>query len=248
MKARHIGTVLAGLLLFLSAQPATAELFALTTSYPPPYSTEDAQGILDRVLREAFSRTGHDVRFLRLPAERALLDADAGLADGVVARIHGIDALYPNLVRVPSATLVSRDFVAFSRKGLGPIRRWEDLASFNIVYVRGWKIVEQNVPEAKSVLAVDGSRRAFRLLARGRADVVINARLDGAVVARQEGIRDLVIHEPPLTSRSLYPYLHVDHQAMVPDLAAALDAMKADGSFAQIHREVMQPYTDDPAE
>jgi hypothetical protein len=37
MKARHIGTVLAGLLLFLSAQPATAELFVLTASYPPPY-------------------------------------------------------------------------------------------------------------------------------------------------------------------------------------------------------------------
>jgi polar amino acid transport system substrate-binding protein len=237
--------VLTWLLLLIPALPATAELFELNTSYPPPYGTEDEQGILDRVLREAFSRIGHDVRFLPLPAERALLDANSGIADGVVARVQGIEALYPNLLRVPSATIASRDFVAFSREGVGPIRNWDDLVPFNVVYVRGWKIVEQNVPQAKSVLAVDGTRRAFRLLSRGRADVVINARLDGSLVARQERIGNLMIHEPPLTSLSLYPYLHVDHYAIVPDLAAALDAMKADGSFARIHRDVMQPLEED---
>jgi hypothetical protein len=77
---------------------------------------------------------------------------------------------------------------------------------------------------------------------------VINARLDGLVIAREFRIDDVVVHEPALTSLSLYPYLHRSHQQLVTDLASALDAMKADGTFVRIQREVMQPHDRDVAE
>jgi polar amino acid transport system substrate-binding protein len=235
-------TLLLALALTLASGSLLAEELVLNSSYSPPYATNGSRGILECVLAEAFDRVGREVRFRHLPAERALADAQSGHADGVVARIVGMERLYPRLVRVPSASIPSRDFVAFSRSYLPPVRAWGDLAPHNITFVRGWKIIEHNVPPAQSVVPVVSTRRAFELLARGRADVVINARLDGTVMVEQLEIVDVVIHEPPLASLSLYPYLHVRHADLTGPLARALDEMKADGTFDRIYRETMDRY------
>jgi len=66
-----------------------ADEYVLASSYSPPYSTENHDGILERVLREAFVRAGHSVSFRNLPAERALqkryqggwIDLDTALAN-----------------------------------------------------------------------------------------------------------------------------------------------------------------------
>mgnify|MGYP006291966477 CR=1 FL=1 len=230
------------LLLVSLVLPATvgADTFILNSSYSPPYSTEDHNGILDRILREAFSRLGHEVEFRNLPAERALVDADAGIADGVVARIEGVDAMYPNLVRVASATIPSRDFVAFSGPEVPNISSWRELSPYNITFVRGWKIIETSVPRSKSAIPVDSTERAFSLLARGRVDIVINARLDGRVMAARFGLSEIKIHEPALASLSLYPYLNEKHRDLVPVLAGTLEAMKREGTFGRIYDEAMR--------
>jgi polar amino acid transport system substrate-binding protein len=221
--------------------PATgrADTFVFNTSYSAPYSTQDHDGILDRILREALSRLGYEVEFRNLPAERALVDADAGTADGIVARIKGMDAMYRNLVRVESATIPSRDFVAFSGPEVPSITSWRDLTPYNITFVRGWKLIETSVPPAKSVVPVDSTERAFSLLAHGRVDVVISARLDGRVMAAQFGLTDIKVHEPPLASLSLYPYIHEKHRDLAPVLGGTLEAMKREGTFARIYNEAM---------
>ncbi|MFP4375929.1 MAG: substrate-binding periplasmic protein [Spirochaetales bacterium] len=223
----------------LARAPLCAESFVLTTGYSPPYSTAASSGILDRILEEAFARAGHEVSFAMLPAERALRDADSGVADGVVARIDGLDDSYRNLVRIPVSIIESWDFVAFTRPHVSDIRQWSDLSNHNVVFVRGWKIIEQNIPAARSVVTVSSTELAFRMLARGRADVVVSARLDGVVMARQLGFEDLKVHEPPLASLSLYPYIHRRHEELVPALAQALGDMKADGTFYEIYASVL---------
>jgi polar amino acid transport system substrate-binding protein len=86
---------------------------------------------------------------------------------------------------------------------------------------------------------VDSTRRAFELLARERTDVVLNARLDGTLMAARLGIEDIQIHEPPLASVSLYPYVHRRNARYVLALTAALNEMKADGSFDRIYTETL---------
>jgi len=223
----------------LAAGPARGESFVLTTSYSPPYSTATSSGILDLILQEAFARAGHEVSIIKLPAERALLDAEAGIVDGVVARIEGLDGLYRNLVRVPVSSIESRDIVAFTRPDVTDIRAWSDLSHHNVVFVRGWKIIEQNIPAARSVVTVSSTELAFRMLARGRADIVISARLDGLVMARSLGLAELKVHEPPLESMSLYPYLHRRHDDLALVIADALGEMKADGTFYEIYERVL---------
>lgn len=237
-----LGRVLTVLMVLVVPATLHAENLIFNSSYSPPYTTDDHDGILEEILREACRRAGHRASFRNLPAERALLDAESGVSDGVVARIDGMEGMYPSLVMVPSATIPSRDFVAFSREALPRIRAWEDLAPYNIAYVRGWKIIENSIPDAESALALASTQRAFMLLARDRTDVVINARLDGLVMADRLGIEDVQVHEPPLASVSLYPYLHRRHVDIVPDLAAALEAMKADGTFQRIYETAMSAY------
>lgn len=226
------------ILLAAAAAWLPAEPLVFASSYSPPYATEDYSGILERVLTEACERIGVEVTFRNLPAERALADANAGFVDGVVARVQHMERMYHHLVRIRSASIESRDFVAFSRRLVPPISSWDDLAAYNITYVRGWKIFENNVPEAKSVTAVDSTRRAFALLASERTEVVLNARLDGMVTAAQLGIGNVIrVHEPPLASVSLYPYLHRRHARLILKLTGALDEMKADGTFDRIYAE-----------
>ncbi len=58
-------------------------------------------------------------------------------------------------------------------------------------------------------------------------------------MARQLGFEDLKVHEPPLASLSLYPYIHRRHEELVPALAQALGDMKADGTFYEIYASVL---------
>ena len=108
--------------------PTTADRIDFGTIYAPPYSSPGHQGILEQVLREALEPLRYDVRLLRLPAERSLQDANSGTIDGDVARIEGLDRLYPNLVRVPSAIVESRDFAAFTRSKVAPIPRGNSIS------------------------------------------------------------------------------------------------------------------------
>jgi len=71
-----------------------------TTGYAP-LSTPDQKGVMDLIAREAFRRCGYTLKLQTLPAERALHHADKGITDGELARIKGMEDIYPNLVRVP---------------------------------------------------------------------------------------------------------------------------------------------------
>lgn len=208
-----------------------AETLLFNSSYSPPYSTTESDGILEQVLAEACARIGYGASFRQVPAERALLEANTGIADGVVARVPGIESTYPSLIFVPSATIPRRDFVAFTLDPRIAIGRWVDLSGHDVAIVRGWKIVEANVPGSASTVRAESTELAFRLLKRHRTDVVVNARLDGLDMARRLGIEEVIVHDPPLASLSLYPYLHRSRAALVPLLAQALNEMKADGTF-----------------
>ncbi len=211
-----------------------------STSYSPPYSTPRSQGILDQVIREACRRAGiAPVAFQMMPAERCLQDAQAGIADGVVARIEGMEQLYPALVRVPEPTIPSRDFVAFSRHHWFRVDGWESLLPYNLGMVKGWKIFEVNTTGAKSVVKLDSTRTLFQMLKADRIDLALNARLDGLTAAESLGIDDVRVLEPPLASPRMYMYLHERHRHRVAPITAALNRMKADGTFSAITDAVL---------
>jgi len=223
-----------------AGEAASASTLVLSDTYDTPYTTPAGDGFLDLVIKEAFERAGLKVSMLPVSPERALLNANAGIEDGVSARIAGLEKQYPNLVRVPEKVL-DFPFVAFARNGRVAEANWAALAQVSVGHIHGWKIFEQNLKPGTQTTIVDTAEQLFSMLAKNRVDAALYERWLGLALARRMGINDIRVVEPALAEREMFVYLHKRHADKVPALAAAIRALKADGFYARVCREKFAP-------
>ncbi len=230
-------------LFFFLITPCIASTpLVITTSVGPPESNKSDTGLYDLILNEAFRRIGRQVDIDHLPSERALRNADSGLTDGEFPRISGLDGIYPDLVMVPEK-LTNYEFVAFSKQPRIKISSWDALQPYDVAIVRGWKILEKNIVNTRSLVRVKNQKLLFKLLANERADIVVYSRFAGYTYIHSQGLAgDVVILEPPLAVREMYLYLNKKHEPLVKPLAQALREMKADGTYTQIKDRVLRNY------
>lgn len=224
--------------LFLSLAPVrAAELpeLVLNDANEPPFTTPDGKGFLDAVAGEAFRRAGVRLRLVKLPAERALLDANAGIEDGELNRIAGLEAQYPNLIRVPEK-LVDWTFAAFSKDASIP-GRWDAIRQHVVGYIRGWKIYERELVGAPNVITTVDAAQLFRLLELDRIDIALYGREAGDALIRTRHLEDIHALHPALATREMFMYLNRRHAALVPKLVQALRAIKAEGLYDRLYRE-----------
>lgn len=228
---------LAGALLLMAANVCRAEMpmLVLNDANEPPFTTPDGQGFLDAVAGEAFRRAGVKLRLVKLPAERGLINANAGTEDGDLTRIAGLDTQYPNLVRVPEK-LIDYEFTAFSKNAALPAT-WEVLRARSIGHIRGWKIYENQLKGAPAVVSSDDAAQMFRQLQLDHIDVALYERWLGLSLLKNQDIKGIVPLNPPLAKREMFIYLHKRHAALVPKLAEALRAIKAEGLYKRLYRE-----------
>jgi len=241
MRRTGIGAavVLALALALCGAGPARCGTIVLNTANDPPNATDDHTGICDRIMAEAFKRLGLALEIVKLPSERALINANEGLDDGNFARVEGLEKQYPNLIRVAEA-ITTFEFVAFTAAGTFKTTGWGSLKPYNVGIITGWKILENNISDVKSLTKVRDEKLLFGLLAAGRADVVVYDRRQGQAVLKHIGLRGMTVLEPPLAVKSMYPYLHKRHAGLVPRLERTLREMRGDGTFNRIAAEVQR--------
>jgi len=235
--------LIASILLLMAglARAAALPVLVLNDTNAPPYTAPDRSGFLDAVASEAFRRAGVELKLVKLPAERALRNANAGIGDGELTRIAGLEVQYPNLVRVPEK-LFDLSFTAFSKEASIPAR-WDVLRQRQVGHIKGWKIYEEQLAGAPHVISVDDAAQLFRLLELDRIEVALYARWLGDALVRTQGIKGVHALEPPLATREMFIYLHKRHAALVPRLAAALRAIKAEGRYDRLYREKVLSHT-----
>jgi len=210
----------------------------LSASDASPYSTPEGDGVADRIVREAFRRAGVSVKIINdTPSERALVNANEGVVDGEYLRIAGLEKKYPNLVMVPES-ICAYEFTAFAKNRAIRVKGWESLRPYNVGYITGWKILEENVTGVKSVTAVRNDDALFELLRSDRADLVIFERLRAEAYLSRTGDREIRRLNPPLARREMYLYLNRGNATLVPVLAKALRQMKQDGTWRRIMASV----------
>lgn len=231
----------AGLIL-LSPGAIAAErpVLVLNDTNEPPYTTPERTGFLDVIAGEAFRRIGFELRLVKLPPERGLINANAGIEDGDMARIAGLEKQYPNLMRVPEK-LVDWEFSAFSKDTSIP-SSWKAIRQRSVGHIKGWKIYEQNLAGAEHVTTADDPGQLFRLLDLNRIEVALYERSLGAALAKQQGLKTVLPLAPPLATREMFIYLNKRHTELVPRLADALRAMKRDGFYQRMYNEKLKPY------
>lgn len=211
--------------------------FVLNNVNGPPFTTAQGDGFLDIVVTEAFKRAGATVRFVTLPPERGLRNANEGIEDGEVTRTAGIELSYKNLLPVPEK-LIDWKFSAFSRiPNLNIQPDWRSLAPYTVGIIKGWKIAEKNLLGKQDVVLTGDVSQLFRLLEKERVEVIVYSREMGLAYLLTQGLHGVYILEPPLESREMFIYLHRKHAAFVSKLAESLRSLKVDGTYDRIYRE-----------
>jgi polar amino acid transport system substrate-binding protein len=214
--------------------------FYISTSYNNLLSNPEGNGMLDRLMKEAFRRIGLEAEIVFAPTEKSIVDVNAGLLDGEINRITGMEKDFPNLVRIPEPNMTMH-FTAFSKKSYRTTD-WEAIKDLYIGIVRGWKILERNTADFPHVIHVPTEKELFRMLHKDRLDIALYSKLTGYAVLHELGYDEIHHLEPPLESRKMYLYVHKKHSSLVEPITEALRSMKADGSYQKIKNEATRPY------
>jgi polar amino acid transport system substrate-binding protein len=214
------------------------ETLMISTSYQNLLSNENGTGMLDRILIEAFRRMGIKAEIVYNPTERSLVDVNAGLLDGEINRIKGMETSFPNLVRVPEPNMVMR-FVAFAKHDF-PINGWESIRDKYIGLVRGWKILERNTQGFPKVTRTPTEVELFRMLDKNRLDLALYSLITGYAACNELGYSSIRHLEPPLASREMFLYLHKKHAFLTDRIASSLREMKKDGTYQAIEEEALE--------
>jgi polar amino acid transport system substrate-binding protein len=226
--------------LWPSMSAAADQIVMAITALPPLVAVDGTPGYFDLLVREAFARLGLEAQVENFPGDRSLRMTNEGLADGQALRIIGIEKEYPNLVRVPEP-VYEAEFLAWSMRRDTQLAGWQDLHSLVVGYPLGWKLYDHEVKQAHEIIRVQSMEQLFPMLAASRLDVVLLDRWQAMYLTRRAGV-DAHPIEPALARCEMYMYLHVRHRALVAPLAAALAAMRADGSIKRIHDQTLKGY------
>ena len=223
----------------LPARAASTPLRLATGALPPLTSEGGRTGFLDALAHALFERLDIDATLLRLPVERALINANAGIEDGDMFRAPGFEAAYPNLVQIPEKVL-DFDFVALATRADVEVRQWGDLRSYGVAWVTGWKLFERNAKAARETTTVRELPQLLPLVASGRVDIALADRWQMLWLAREARLPIRVL-DPPLARAPMFAYLHRRHAALVAPAASALAHLKRDGTWQRLYDEILRP-------
>ena len=190
-----------------------------------------------RLTQEVFSRLGIGTEFVRVGAERALVNVDQGVDDGNLVRVAGLNTRYPNILPV-NEEVIRYDFVAVTRRPGAAISDWSSLADHDVAIVTGWKILEDNIRSYRSLIKVRDGGALFELLKAGRVQTVVYERYQAQQIMEEIDCNMARILDPPLVSSPMYIYLNRRHAGLAPQVERALRDFKADGSYRVLYQTV----------
>lgn len=186
------------------------------------------------IMTEAYSRMGMQIKVVRLPAQRALPDANSGQYDAELYRVAAIAADYPNLKRVPTS-IGSIDFVAYGKRSmLGKISDWQSLKPFRLGAQLGIKFIEYNT-RGMNVGFVSKGEQLVQMLHMNRIDVILmdrNTMLETQKRMKNtadKALLDEIVEIKLLNQQALYHYVHRKNENLIPLIDSTLKAMKKEG-------------------
>lgn len=207
---------------------------------PPLVGSAQNPGFLDALAQEVFGRIGIDAVIVPMSQERAALNADAGIEDGVVFRPAQPEPGFPNLVRVPEP-LMNYQILAYTSRPDVQVRGWDDLGRHGVAYLSGWRTVEARLEGARNVTAARSPEQLLTLLQTGRAEIVLLGPWVTFVRRAREAGVELRRAGPPLAEVPMVMLLHRRHEALVQPVAQAITQVRQDGTWQRLYDRHLAP-------
>lgn len=218
--------------LLVSAYTAAAEqenVLTFRTLDPSPVADSVAQ-----ILEEAYAELGVTLRYVDMPRNRSLTEANAGRIAGEMGRVPSLDEYYPNLIQVPFPLFASELVLVGDRRECG-LCTLKDVN--NLAYVGGvhptLKLLEQHQFTRPTVQAVDVQQLNL-LFINQRVQAVILNDFEAQELGYQNNPH-LVF--TPLLSFIGYHYLHKQYAELVPRLNQTLETMHDNGRISEIFQQ-----------
>jgi len=191
------------------------------------------------IVKAAYEKLGIPVKFAILPGKRALAESSEGRADGEVHRIFEVGNAYPTLLRVPTPINYIEPS-AFSKKHGFKVTDCAALQGYQIGIVRGVKHSQLCTQGMENVFVGDDLTGVMRMLDAGRVDLLITARINGLLLAKELGLDAIKPLSPPLSRLWVYHYLHERHKDLVPTIDAVFKAMQESGALEVLREPAVQ--------
>ena len=191
------------------------------------------------IVKAAYKKLGIPIKFEILPGKRALAESSEGRADGEVHRIVEIGNQYPTLLRVPTPINYIEQTV-FSKKHEFEVTDCPALQGYQIGIVRGVKHSQLCTQGMENVIAVDDLTGVMRMLNAGRVDLLIMARINGLLMAKELKLEAIKALSPPLSRFWAYHYLHERHKELVPVIDNVFKAMQESGEMEALRAQAVQ--------
>jgi len=191
------------------------------------------------IVKAAYEKLGIPIKFEILPGKRALMESSAGRADGEVHRIIEIGDEYPTLLRVPTPINYIEPSV-FSKKHEIEITDCPALQGYQIGIVRGVKHAQLCTQGMENIFVGDDLTGVMRMLNAGRVDLLITARINGLLMAKELKLDAIKPLSPPLSRFWVYHYLHKSHKELVSRIDDVFKAMQQSGELEALHAKALQ--------
>ena len=188
-----------------------------------------ANDCAERSLRKAYGELGQEIDFKFSPSKRALFESNAGITDGEVARIKGIEESYPNLIRIDVALCRPKQYLV-SRMPLD-IDNKANLKQYRIGFRSGTaahrQYIEQN--EVPRTVGVHSDTSLKKLLELDRIDFMIISMWGLKRIYTDSEIEKLYFYEHLSFEIELFHYLNKKHEAFSPVITKKLKELEASG-------------------
>lgn len=195
-------------------------------------------GRMEAALRGAYEKLGIQLEFIDMPAERAMVESNAGRADGETARIAGMEAAYADLRCVDVPLYLNTNSVFVHGAGREAPTSVPALFSLKRVgIIAGWKASEDATLGWTNVSRVNSYASALQMLKLGRLDAFLGRGEDTLRAMQQENLNPADFPNRIVLRHPLFHYLHKKHEALLPAIAAELRRMK--GSRAAVVDSLM---------
>jgi len=191
------------------------------------------------IVKAAYEKLGIPVKFAILPGKRALAESSEGRADGEVHRIFEMGDEYPTLLRVPTPINYIEPSV-FSKKHGFEVTDCTAFQGYQIGIVRGVKHSQLCTQGMENVFVGDDLSGVMRMLDAGRVDLLITARINGLLMAKELGLDAIKPLSPPLSRLWVYHYLHERHKDLIPTIDAVFKAMQESGELETLREQAVQ--------
>ncbi len=190
------------------------------------------------VLRKIYKNLDIDITVTPMKAERAELEATAGLKDGEALRIFNYGNEHPSVIRVPTSYYQLNTMAFFKAGNSVSIKSISDLKRYRVAYIKGVKHTDAIIEQlGNKVRDVDNTTEMMRLINNGRIDIGIISRADGLNTIKELGLTTIDSIKQPLSTLNLYHYLHISNTDLVEPVNNMIVNMKDSGTLQKLIEE-----------